>query len=261
MILRFWIFVVITLCPFTGHTQINNLRFVNFGSKDGLQDKTIYNATQDKQGYMWFGTGTGLYRYDGLAFKIFRSPVDKPGRTISNILQTVFCDKSGNLWLGSLNTLQWYDPLKNKFWAPDLQRPEIKNLSDAFILNFTQDKNGDVWIATSNDYFFQFKILDSAFHSFRNIFPVAASKTTIKIITTVNNGYWAVHSEGIYQFKTDNKPAGFFPFKDNDISNAFADKDGRSIWLSTYTYGLIRFDCIEKKYETFDGVNQSLKKK
>ncbi len=260
MILRFLICLVIMICSFKGHTQINNLRFVNFGSKDGLQDKFIYSATQDKQGYMWFGTGTGLYRYDGHAFKIFRSSIDKPGRTISNILQTVFCDKSGNLWLGSLNTLQWYSPVKNRFWSPNLQHKEIKNLSNAFILNFTQDVNGDVWIATSNDYLFQFKPEDSSFHSLRNAFPVGASKTTIKIITTVNNEHWAIHNEGIYQFTAQNKPAIFFPFKNNDISNAFADKDGRSIWLSTYSYGLIRFDCTEKKYETFEGVNQSLKK-
>ena len=260
MSLRLPIIIVLAVCSIKGHTQINNLRFVNFGSKDGLPDKTIYSATQDKQGYMWFGTGTGLYRYDGHTFKIFRSPIDKPGRTISNILQSVFCDKSGNLWLGSLNTLQWYNPKKNKFWSPNLQQAEIKNLLDAYLLNFTEDTNGDTWISTSNDYFFCFKQQDSSVHSFRNIFPANASKTNIKIITSANNEHWAIHSEGIYQFTTEDKPSVFFPFKEDNISNAFADKDGRSIWLSTYGYGLIRFNCTEKKYETFDGVNQSLKK-
>ena len=260
MSLRLPIIIILAVCSIKGHTQINNLRFVNFGSKDGLPDKIVYSAAQDKQGYMWFGTSTGLYRYDGHTFKIFRSPIDKPGRTISNILQSVFCDQSGNLWLGSLNTLQWYDPKKNKFWSPNLQQAEIKSLLDAYILNFTEDTNGDTWIATSNDHFFRFKQQDSSVHSFRNIFPANTSKTTIKIITSANNEHWAIHSEGIYQFSTEDKPSVFFPFKEDNISNAFADKDGRSIWLSTYGYGLIRFDCTEKKYETFDGVNQSLKK-
>ena len=72
MSLRLPIIIVLAVCSIKGHTQISNLRFVNFGSKDGLPDKIVYSAAQDKQGYMWFGTGTGLYRYDGQSFKIFR---------------------------------------------------------------------------------------------------------------------------------------------------------------------------------------------
>ena len=109
--------IVIYSCPV--FAQANNSRFLNFGSKDGLQDKVVYCATQDKLGYRWFGTPSGLYRYDGHNFKIFRSPIDKPGRTISNILQSVYCDKSGNLWLGCLNTMQWYNPVQDRFWSPD----------------------------------------------------------------------------------------------------------------------------------------------
>ena len=260
MFLRQLIFLLVIVNPYYGLAQANNFRFINFGSKDGLQDKYIYSAAQDKQGYMWFGTGTGLYRYDGHAFKIFRSPIDRPGMTISNILQTVFCDKTGNLWLGSLNALQWYDPLKNKFWSTDIHKPGIKELFEAFILNFSEDGNGNVWIATSNDHFFRFSQKDSGIHSFRKIFPPGASKTTIKVINTANDQHWAIHSEGIYQFTDDKTAAIFFPFKEDDISNALADKDGHSIWLSTYSNGLCRFNCIEKKYTIVESLYPSLKK-
>ena len=39
---------------------------------DGLSDNDIHSVAKDTEGFMWFGTGGGLNRYDGRTFKIFR---------------------------------------------------------------------------------------------------------------------------------------------------------------------------------------------
>ena len=239
--------------------QIFNYRFINFTDKDGLADKYIYSITQDKKGYMWFGTGIGLYRYDGHSFKIFRSTADKPGRTISNILQSVYCDRNGILWLGSLNTLQWYNPEKGIFWSPDFNKPGIKKLADAYISNITEDKKGNVWLATNKDFFYRFNKEDSSFQSYRDIFPAAASKNTIKILEA-GNSLWAVHSEGLYQFTKSSKTVSFYPFPSNNIGNTFTGKNENIIWLTTYGNGLQQFDCVTKKFSPAGDFNSSLLK-
>ncbi len=43
----------------------------SFGPADGLSQPFIYCLLQDRQGYLWLGTGEGLMRYDGTRFVTF----------------------------------------------------------------------------------------------------------------------------------------------------------------------------------------------
>lgn len=44
----------------------------HFGVQDGLPQGYISGITQDKDGFLWFGTLDGICRYDGRGFRIFR---------------------------------------------------------------------------------------------------------------------------------------------------------------------------------------------
>jgi len=45
--------------------------YTHYESKDGLPGSTVYCMVQDKDGFMWFGTESGLCRFDGTHFKNF----------------------------------------------------------------------------------------------------------------------------------------------------------------------------------------------
>ena len=223
-------------------------RFVNFSVKDGLPEKYIYMAAQDAKGFMWFGTGTGLYRYDGHQFKTFRSPLDKPGRNIANILQTIAVDSSGHLWLGSVNTLQWYQPATNRFWAPNYNNPAVKALCDAYINSFTLLPDGDMLIGTGKDYFFSFHKADSSFTHWGKHYPPSASKSCLKAIR-MGNDIWAVHLEGIYHFTSDYRFQGYYPSPTGDITTAQYDKRQGNIVFTTWASGVGRFYPQTKTYK------------
>lgn len=103
--------IVISLCfPISLDAQQCNLRFINFSYLDGLPDKAVYAFAQDDLGFIWVGTASGLYRYDGHVFKKFKSNIDTDSSQISNILQTVVFDKDNQrLWLKSMNDFQYFD--------------------------------------------------------------------------------------------------------------------------------------------------------
>ncbi len=239
------------------YAQSDNLRFVNFGVKDGLTDNFAYNATQDHLGFMWFATTSGLYRFDGTTFKYFRSPLDKPGRSISNVLQAVFTDKEGSIWLGGYNTLQWYNPAKNIFSGPHYDEAIIRKLCDSYIYNFTESDSA-VFIATGKGYFFNFNKTDSTFKHFGNAFPSSASKTTIKVICA-NNFIWAIHAEGIYQFSNDGHLIHFYSFGKSDISNAIFSSNTNEILITTYASGLVKFSLNTFQFQLNNLANASLK--
>lgn len=219
--------------------QTAHYRFINFGSKDGLQDKVVYNTAQDKKGYMWFGTATGLYRYDGHHFKYYRSPLDKAGSNISNILQAVLCDDDGNLWLGSLTTLQWYNPEKNVFWQPDMTKAVNRQAAGSYFYNFSRGKY--TWCSTARNYVYRFSSEDSSFLPLAPNYPAGASTTSLNTVEAGNYLY-DIHPEGIYQFKLDGSYVRTIPHPSGDISNGFRIEEDQAIYLPTYTSGMLKFE-------------------
>ena len=80
----------------------NRLEFINLTVKDGLPDNNIWSISQDRQGFMWFGTGLGgLSRFDGYEFRVFQHNAADPKSISHNWIWAVFTDKTGTLWVGT----------------------------------------------------------------------------------------------------------------------------------------------------------------
>ena len=74
--------------------------------KNGLIRNSIASMVEDKKGNMWFGTSSGLSRFDGKTFQCFST---KDGLT-NNSVWSILEDKSGDLWIDTRNTgLSRYD--------------------------------------------------------------------------------------------------------------------------------------------------------
>ena len=94
----------------TANAQETIFSYRNFNQKDGLNTKTIYKMTQDKMGFLWFGSAIGLYRYDGHSFKLIKNNSKDKNNTIANLLIEVQYDSNYNrLWLSSLTDVQYFD--------------------------------------------------------------------------------------------------------------------------------------------------------
>ncbi len=76
-------------------SQDINYTFHNYTLKDGLAGNNVYCASQDKEGFIWFGTETGLSRFDGSHFKNYTVADGLPDNEIINI----FTDSKGRIWL------------------------------------------------------------------------------------------------------------------------------------------------------------------
>lgn len=234
-----------------------NYRFINFSAKDGLADKFIYNATQDKAGYMWFGTSSGLYRYDGHAFKKFRSPLDRAGSSVGNILQAVMTDRSGNIWLGSFTTLQWYDPERNIFWEPGEKNKALGEAGANYLVNFYEGNY--VWISTAKNFLYRFNPKDSSVLSLAGNYPAGASKGTY-YAAEVGGFVYAIHNEGIYSFDTSGKFISFVQAPEKNISNCFYAKNEKAFYLSTYGSGILRYDLQTKQFSGISYGNDQIGK-
>ncbi|WP_286772875.1 two-component regulator propeller domain-containing protein, partial [Sphingomonas sp. 66-10] len=65
--------------------------------KDGAPPD-IWALAQSHDGYLWLGTGAGLYRFDGVRFEKVRLA---PGnRMPSANINALYVDPAGDLWIG-----------------------------------------------------------------------------------------------------------------------------------------------------------------
>lgn len=220
--------------------QSYSYRFVNYTYKDGLADKFIYDAAQDKKGYLWFGTLSGLYQFDGHQFKKIRSPLDKPGASVGNVLQAVMADEAGHLWLGAYTSLQWYDPSTGKFWQP--AGKNIKLLSGTAINKITPGKY--TWICTASKLLCRFSKADSTFTSFAQAYPAGASTSVLNAIE-IKNEVYAIHAEGMYVFDTAGHFLRAVAHRPADISAACYNSQNQEILLSSYGSGILRLRAGE----------------
>jgi ligand-binding sensor domain-containing protein len=88
----FYIVLFICLYAPVGAQQYN---YVQYTEKDGLAGSTVYDMCQDKDGFMWFATESGLSRYDGTRFVNFTT---KDGLPDNEVLK-VFADSKGRVWI------------------------------------------------------------------------------------------------------------------------------------------------------------------
>src|SRR5215471_357962 len=56
--------------------------YVHYDVKDGLAGSTVYDVTQDKDGFLWFATEAGISRFDGTHFKNFTTEDGLPSAEI-----------------------------------------------------------------------------------------------------------------------------------------------------------------------------------
>jgi len=72
--------------------------FNSITTETGLPESQIVSFTQDKYGYLWFGTQNGLVRYDGFQLKNYPFK-DREGNDVDVcVVNSLYEDSHGTLW-------------------------------------------------------------------------------------------------------------------------------------------------------------------
>lgn len=115
----------------------------------GLYDNKIRKITEDKYGNIWFGTFTGLYRYN-LQNDKFTSYTreNKSGSITDSSIHTVFVDKSGILWIGSYFGGVNYASINQNSFNYYNTSDHPNTLSHPVVGCMAEDSQGNIWICT-----------------------------------------------------------------------------------------------------------------
>ena len=127
----------------------NDLVFKKITQRDGLSQGSISSIIQDSKGFMWFGTQSGLNKYDGYKFEVFYNDTENINTISSNTILDIFEDSRDNIWIGTDNGLNRYNSTGKKF-IRYFSNNKKDSISDNTITSICEDENGDIWVGTNN---------------------------------------------------------------------------------------------------------------
>src|ERR1700722_5692504 len=120
----------------TQYGQSNNYVFSHLDFGNGLSNNHVTSIYKDAKGFMWFGTMSGLNRYDGYQFKVYKHDSKDPNSISDNYIEQIFEGPDRQIWAevreGGFNI---YDVEHDRFdqdygaWLRKLSLPEYKLLN------------------------------------------------------------------------------------------------------------------------------------
>ena len=99
----------------------------------------------DKDGMLWIGSDTGLLRFDGNSYDVYRHDDNNPGSISDNRILKILCDSHGNLWVGTANGLNRYNPDTDTFSLITLPEKAF----DGYIIGLTEQHDGTITFLVS----------------------------------------------------------------------------------------------------------------
>src|SRR6185503_20086776 len=114
--------------------DVSQYAHTSWKTRDGFPKGDLAAIAQTPDGYLWIGTESGLFRFDGVKSVLWRPPANQelPSNWIFSLLVT----RDGTLWIGTEKGLaSWKDGKLTQF-------PE---LADRYLFKLLEDHEGTVW--------------------------------------------------------------------------------------------------------------------
>jgi PAS domain S-box-containing protein len=194
-----------------------------WGRESGLPALGIRAITQGEDGYLWFGTQTGLVRFDGVQFTRFTLP--SGGAFRSEVIASIVPARGGGVWFGVGNgALGFCDDDGRVTSAADIGWMHPGNTVTAIHSN----PDGTILVAT-DEGLGQYVTADPPRSTFDRQRPTVRSihedpQHRVWLVTT-NDGVWYRDNGEWRRFPDDS-------LRQDQPSVAVADREGR-VWVGT----------------------------
>lgn len=134
-----------------------NIKFEHYNNNSGLSNNSIRHIVQDKEGFLWLGTFSGLNRFDGYEFKSYLSSSSRENKIHNDDITALeLDDESNNLWIGTRKGLTLFktDTYTFKTFLPEIGNPN--SLPDEEVRSVYVDKFKRVWVGTKTKGVYMF---------------------------------------------------------------------------------------------------------
>lgn len=221
---------ILSFCLSGSLFAMEEILFNHLGVKDGLSSNEITCILKDQKGFMWFGTTSGLNRFDGYEFSSY-----KPGdidsffveEGISDLVETA----DGKIWITYYDgKIGVYEPSIDCF-VPQEEVLDSLRLESLPARIFT-DRDKRLYYTTYDNGFYRYDPSQGKV----SLYPLDKAEGGVCGIGDVNDRLYVIHTSG--KIQGIDKASGKSVFQDDYLTAyakaqpfyMFADSEGE-LWL------------------------------
>ena len=219
----------------------HEFRFRHLTVEHGLSSNGIRGITQDKQGYIWFGTDDGLNRYDGKNIKAYK--IDNMG--VNENIYTLYATDH-LLWIGTEKGVYTFRYETEKIELFHIRTSQNKYINSS-IQHIIEDKQNNIWFSTYGQGVFRYNQKEEKLiqYEFTETDGMIAS-----ICIDSENQVWALSNLGKNSPYKLNKVKDIFEptvlkydhSKYNSNALTMFEDSHHTLWLGTWESGLQKID-------------------
>ncbi len=236
----------------------NEIKFERLAIENGLANNTAFGMTQDRKGFIWFGTLDALIKYDGYTLTRYQNNPQDSNSLGDNIVMSVFEDHTGLIWVGTAGGggVNSFDP-KTSEWKRYPHNPKLANsMGKGSIEGIAEDHNGMLWFGSTDGltrydpekkHFTVFENNPNDKYSLSNnyIFSIKEDKAGMLWIGT-GGGLNLFDPKNERFYLIDGDFSDSLMLRKSGIHHIYQDKQGL-LWVSSYGGGLFVIDPVSKK--------------
>lgn len=144
-----YLFLLALLTPYILKAQ--GITFESLGLREGFEGGTVFDVLQDKRGFIWLASSRGLYRYDGVGYKVFVFDPEDSTSLSNDKVKCLYEDRQGRLWVGTEGGgLNEYLPEKQQFRHFRHEQGNDFALSHDEVLSIFYDSKDRLWVGTED---------------------------------------------------------------------------------------------------------------
>ncbi len=238
-------FLLLACCPcalaLNPELDVNQYAHTSWKVSDGFFKSQVSAIAQTADGYLWLGTETGLFRFDGVRHVQWRPPANQelPSNWIFSLLVT----RDGTLWIGTAKGLaSWKD---GKF-------TQYADFSERYIFSLLEDREGSLWISAGAVPVGKLcSIRNGTVQCFGD--DGTFGRAVFNLYEDSKGNVWAGVKDGLWRWKPG--PPKFFPLPGQlDGIQAF-NEDNDGALLIGWNGGIHRF--IDGKTEPYGPISSA----
>jgi signal transduction histidine kinase/ligand-binding sensor domain-containing protein/DNA-binding response OmpR family regulator len=119
----------------------------SLGVEDGLSQNYALAIAQDRYGFLWFGTVSGLNRWDGYQFESHASVAADPASLSASLVLALHADRAGNVWVGTPEGIDRFVEDANAFERHGALLRSLNGGRRVPVETIASDRAGRVWFA------------------------------------------------------------------------------------------------------------------
>lgn len=236
-------------------------QFNRIDINQGLSNNQVNCIFRDSTGFMWIGTVSGLNRFDGYHFTVYRHDLRDSTSVADNSIGKIMAGPGQELWIQTRRGINIYNPLTTRFNRRPEKILQQWGIPGSTITDIVRDNAGQYWFLHPTAGIFITGGSNKAVALVHSADSSSIATNSVAALTISKaNDYWLLHSNGILE-KMDARSHRVI-YRNHGLVTAdhparawtmVADNDG-DLWIfnDNEDNGVYYFDAAKRSFRHID---------